>query len=174
MDGMYLQEKTQREKPSDFTFHVKMGEYEVTLSGSRDEVYKSVDDLPKLVTTVGKAFEAVKPKTVATLTVKTQAAKHESQTQSQNQNYPKIATTKNCNEAVLRLLETDWGKWRPRTDNELREALKANGLNFPTRTFPAVLGELVKSGRIKRWNTDTGFVYIQAEKEALNVKGEAE
>lgn len=174
MDGIYLQQKTHKEKPSGFTFHVKMGEYELTLIGSREDVYKSVDDLPKLVATVGKAFEAVKPKTVATLTVKTQAAKQENQTQTQNQNYPKIAATRNCDEAVLRLLGTDWGKWRPRTDNELREALRANGLSFPSRAFPTVLGELVKSGKIRRWNTDTGFVYIQAEKEALNVKGEVE
>jgi hypothetical protein len=174
MDGMYLQEKTQKEKPSGFTFHVRMGEYELTLSGSREEVYKSVDDLPRLVASVGKAFDTVKPKTVATLTVKTQAAKQENQTQTQSQNYPRIAATRNCDEAVLRLLGTDWGKWRPRTDNELREALRANGLSFPSRAFPAVLGELVKSGKIRRWNTDTGFVYIQAEKETLGVKGEAE
>jgi hypothetical protein len=104
------------------------------------------------------------------LTVKTEAVKQETKTQ----NYPRIASTESCDEAILRILGTDWGKWRPRTTEELRDALKANGLNFSGRVLAGVLIELVKRGRVRRWNTDTGFVYILAEKEALGVKGEAE
>jgi hypothetical protein len=38
----------------------------------------------------------------------------------------------------------------------------------------AVLMELVKKEKIRRWSTDTGYVYILAEKEALRSRGDAE
>jgi predicted transcriptional regulator len=70
----------------------------------------------------------------------------------------------------LRILETDWGKWRPRTIDELDEALKANGIEQSPRTLTGVLMELVKKEKIKRWNTNAGYVYILAETEALHQK----
>lgn len=165
-----MQSKQQKERPSHFTFRVKMGEYEIEVNGTREEVLKTMDDLPRLVSNVHKAFENVRPKTVATLTVKTEATKQETKTQTQN--YPKIAPTENCDRAILRLLETDWGKWRPRTIEELNSALKANGLNYTGRMLATVLVRLVKKGMIRRWNTDAGYVFILAEKETLGVKGE--
>jgi len=81
--------------------------------------------------------------------------------------YPKIQRTDECEEAVLRVLETDWGKWRPRTTAELKEALRANELSFSGRVFAGVLMGLVRKGKVRRWKTDAGFVYILAEKEAL-------
>lgn len=74
----------------------------------------------------------------------------------------------------MRILETDWGKWRPRTIDELDEALKANGSEQSPRTLGGVLMDLVKKGKIRRWNTNAGYVYILAEKEALHSKGEVE
>ena len=151
-----------------FTFRVKIGEYEVELRGAREEVLKTIDDLPKLVANVQKAFESAKPKTVTTLTVKTEPSKAEAQ------KYPKITNTESCDEAIVRALETDWGKWRPRTLDELKEALQANGLSYPGRVLAGVLMGLVKKGKIRRWNTDAGFVYILAEEETMRVRGEAE
>lgn len=156
--------------PADFAFRVKIGEYEVEIKGTREEVKKTIEELPTLITNVNKAFEIVKPKTVATLTIKTGTAKEETHTQK----YPKISPTENCDEAVVRILETDWGKWRPRTLDELREALQANGLNYSGRVLAGVLMGLVKKGKIRRWNTDAGFVYILVEEEALAVRKEAE
>jgi hypothetical protein len=165
-----LQDKIQKEKTSNFVFHVKLGEYEVGINGTREEVLRTIEDLPRLMTNVHKAFEIVKPKTVATLTVKTGATRQETKTQ----NYPRITKTENCDEAVLRILGTDWGKWRPRTVEELKDALRANGLSFSGRVLAGVLVELVKQGTVRRWNTDAGFVYILAEKETLGVRSEAQ
>ena len=64
-------EKSEKE-PKSFTFRIKIGEYEVEISGAHNEVTKTLEDLPSLVVKVHKAFENVKPKTVATLTVKTE------------------------------------------------------------------------------------------------------
>ncbi len=151
-----------------FVFRVKIGECEVELCGSREEVLKTVEDLQSLMANVRGAFEAVKPKTVATLTVKTDAATQSAAKEEKvTQKYPKIAPTDKCDEAVLRIMETDWGKWRPRTVAELKEALKANGLGFSGRDVAAVLLGLVKKRVIRRWKTDAGQVYILAEKEEL-------
>jgi hypothetical protein len=151
-----------------FVFRVKIGDYEVELCGSREEVLKTVEELSGLMANVRGAFEAVKPKTVATLTVKTDAAAAQSavgKEEKVTQKYPKIVRTDKCDEAVLRVLETDWGKWRPRTVGELNDALKANELNFSGREVAAVLLGSVRKGAIRRWKTDAGQVYILAEKE---------
>ncbi|MBX5328695.1 MAG: hypothetical protein QHH18_07035 [Candidatus Bathyarchaeota archaeon] len=153
------------EKRECFGFRVKIGEYEVEINGTREEVLKTVEDLPSLIVNIQRAFEAVKPKTVATLTIKKETPKEEAGAPAQK--YPKIMRTDNCGEAILRVLETDWGKWRPRTMDELREALKANELDFSGRVLAGVLMGLVKQGRVRRWKTDAGHVYILAEKETL-------
>jgi hypothetical protein len=83
------------------------------------------------------------------------------------QKYPKILRTAKCDEAILRILETDWGKWRPRTVTELKDALKENELKFSGRILAGVLMGLVRKGKVRRWKTDAGYVYILAEKESL-------
>ena len=144
-----------------------MGEYEIELCGTREDVTKTIEELPNLVANVHKAFDGVKPKTVTTLTVKAESGKKEPSKQS----YPRIQSSGSCDEAVLRLLETDWGKWRPRTLDELKAALDANGVRFGGRFLAGVLMELVKKEQIRRWNTDAGFVYILVEKEAVAPRG---
>jgi len=151
------------EQKGNFAFRVKMGEYEVEVNGTREEVLKTIKELPSLMAEVYKAFEGLKPRTTATLTVKTAAAKEKTPVQK----YPKILHAKSCSEAVLNVLETDWGKWRPRTFAELKEALKANGLRYPGRTLAGVLLGLVRKGKVRRWKTDAGHVYILAEEEIL-------
>ena len=158
-----MQEKEVREKQRNFVFRVKMGEYEVEINGAREEVLKTIQELPSLMGDVYRAFEGLKPKSEATLTVKQEAAKEKALMQKP----PKILRTGKCDEAVLRILETDWGKWRPRTVEELKEALKANELSFSGRMFAGVLMGLVRKGKVRRWKTDAGYVYILAEKEAL-------
>lgn len=146
-----------------FVFRVKMGDYEVEIDGDREEVLRTIKELPSLMVDVYKAFEVSKPKTTATLTVKTAGGKGEAAVRK----YPKILRVKSCGDAVLKVLETDWGKWRPRTVGELKEALKANGLRYPGRTLSGVLLGLVRKGKVKRWKTDAGCVYILAEEELL-------
>lgn len=146
-----------------FAFRVKMGEYEVEISGERGEVVNTIKELPNLMAEVHKAFEASKPKTKATITVKTEAKKGKTQVQK----YPKILRPESCREAISSILGTDWGKWRPRTVDELRQALKANELNYSGRTIAGVLLSLVNKGEVRRWRTDSGCVYILAEEEVL-------
>ena len=161
-------------KSGGFAFRVKIGEYEVEIQGTHEEVTKTLKDLPDLVTNVHKAFENVKPKTVTTLTVKTEpTAKAKATSKPPEQTYPKITSATNCEGAVLRLLETDWGKWRPRTMEELKDAMKANKMEYNTRILTGTLNTLADKGLVRRWNTTTGFVYILAEEKPLSSGGEA-
>jgi acylphosphatase len=164
--GITLPIKTaKRKKVEGFAFHIKFGEYEVEIQGTPEEVNKTLKDLPNIVANVHKAFESVKPKTVATLTVKTEpTAKSKETPKAPAQTYPKITDVVNCKEAVLRLLETDWGKWRPRTMEELKDAMKASKITYTKRTWERTLNKLAEKGMVRRWNTNTGFVYILAEK----------
>ena len=163
-----------KEKNEGFAFCIKLGEYEVEIHGTPEEVQKTLKDLPNIVANVHKAFETVKPKTVATLTVKTEpTAKTQETPKTPAQTYPKIGDVVNCQGAVLGLLETDWGKWRPRTMEELNDAMKANKITYTQRTLERTLNKLADKGMVRRWNTNTGFVYILAEKKSSKAGGSA-
>jgi hypothetical protein len=129
-----------------FSFRVKMGQREIEISGTREEVMKAIEELPQLMETIAKAFESTK------------TTKETSQTVSSV--YPSISAS-GCSEAVLQLLASDWGK-QPRGLPELGEALKANAVYYPSTTVSGVLSWLVRKNKIKRWKTDKGYVYVLA------------
>jgi hypothetical protein len=161
------------ESTGSFSFRVKIGEDEVEIRGTHEEVTKTLENLPSLVPSIHTAFDGLKPQTVATLTVKTQA-QPKTGTEETVQVFPKIATTSNSVEAVIKVLETDWGKWRPRTVEELKDAMKASGLKFSDRVLSETLDALARKCVVRRWNTNTGFVYILAERKDLELKEKAE
>lgn len=163
-----MPDKTARKAHGGFAFRLKMSDYEVEINGSYDNVLNTLKDLPTLIDNIERGFEKVKPKKVATLTVRTGAP---SSQKTASQQYPQISPTQKVDEAILKLLETDWGKWRPRTIEELGEALKASEMEPSPRTLAGVLMDLVKKEKVRRWNTSAGYVYILAEKEALHSRG---
>lgn len=170
------QKKKSEEKNEGFVFRVKLGEYEVEIRGTHAEVTKTIENLPNLFTNINKALEIAKPKTVATITVKTEPSPKEAAkaaAEAPAQKYPKIGSPASCDEAVLKLLETDWGKWRPRTMEELKEAINANGLKYPGRMLSATLDALAEKEKVQRWNTNAGFVYILAEEKTSSSGGKS-
>ncbi len=170
--GITLQKKGTDKNSGGFSLRVKIGDYEVELSGSRQEVMETVRNLPELIANVNKAFEVAKPKTIATITVKTaEETKTAKPAETPIQNFPKIAATENAEQAVLSILESDWGKWRPRTVEELKQAIQSNNLKFTDHVLDSALDGLSKKGLVRRWNTNTGFVYILAEQKVKS-KGE--
>ena len=160
-------ERMEEKKPENFGFRFRLGDYEVELNGTYEEVTKTIENLPNLAANINKALEIAKPKTVATLTVKTEPSEQGKPAQKVTaQTYPKIVSPADCDQAILRLLETEWGKWRPRTEEELGEAMKANQVKYTERTLTKTLNTLADKGKVRRWNTNTGFVYILAEKKS--------
>jgi len=141
-----------------FSLRVRLGQYEVEISGSRDEVMKTVDDLPSLVATISEAFSEAKAKDDTRN--RESASSEPVPSVHPSASYPSIQSTGNCSDAVLRLLSTDWGRVTPRSLPELVEAMKANAVHFPATTLSGVLNWLVRKGRIKRWKTDKGYVYV--------------
>ncbi len=163
-------EKETADGTGNFSFRMKIGDLEIEIKGTQEEVASTIENLPNMVPNIQKAFDSIKPKTVATLTVKTEPPKSSSEEPSQP--YPKIAAPTNCEEAVLRVLGTDWGKWRPRTMDELEEAVRSNGLKYSDRVFSEALDKLAKGGSLRRWNTNNGFVYILAEEKKIRSRDE--
>lgn len=148
-----------------FSFRVKINQDEIEISGTQKQVLKTIEDLPKLIENVSKAFNHINPKptTAEKAPIKVQLTPA---TAPPSKKYPAIKKAKNCSQAVLQLLATEWGAWRPRTMPEITEALKANATHYPSTTLSGVLSWLVKKGKVRRWKTDAGYVYILAEKEA--------
>ena len=130
-----------------FSFRVKMGQQEIEISGTREEVIKTIEELPSLVASISKASESTKNRDVAS--------------QPSTSTHPSVSSSASCSEAVLKLLETDWGR-QARTLTELGEALKANAVYYPSTTLSGVLAWLVRKNKIKRWKTDRGYVYVLA------------
>jgi hypothetical protein len=162
------------ENHGSFAFRIKLGDYEVEIKGTHEEVTKTIQNLPDLVASIQKAFEVAKPKTVTTLTVKTEppVVSARAAPKADAQTYPKVRSAANCEEAIIKLLETDWGKWRPRTMEELQDAMEANNIKYTKRGLAGTLNTLAEKGMVRRWSTNTGFVYILAEKKTSSHGGE--
>jgi len=143
-----------------FSLRVRLGQCEVEISGSRDEVLQTFEDLPNLVAAISEAFAGAGFEVSKESIVEQPTASHMSMPVSAV--CPSIQSSGNCSDAVLRLLETDWGKATPRTLPELIEAMRANAVHYPATTLSGVLNWLVRKGRVKRWKTDKGYVYVLA------------
>ncbi len=129
-----------------FSIRIKMEQQEIEISGTREEVIKTIEELPGLVTNILEAFKSTKNVRTASKSIAS--------------TYPSISSS-SCSDAVLQLLNTDWGK-QPRTSTEFGEALKANALHYPSTTLSGVLVWLVRKNKIKRWKIDKGYVYVLA------------
>ncbi|MCW3982032.1 MAG: hypothetical protein NWE81_02825 [Candidatus Bathyarchaeota archaeon] len=146
-----------------FSFRFKKDQNEIEISGTQKEVLKLIDDLPEIVE---KLFGAFTHRGSSSTSTEEQPVKVRltSSAKSPSKTYPSIKKAKNCSQAVLKLLDSEWGAWRPRTISEIEEALRANTIHYPTTTLSGVLSWLAKKGKVRRWKTDAGYVYILAEK----------
>ena len=129
-----------------FSFRVKIGSQEIEISGTKQEVLETIEELPNLLETILQTFGASKT--------------GERIIESFDSVYPSISAS-SCSEAILQLLKSNWGR-HPRSLTKLREALKANTIYFPSTTVSGVLAWLVRKNKIKRWKTDKGYVYVLA------------
>jgi predicted transcriptional regulator len=132
---------------------------------------RTIDDLPKLVTTVSEAFSQVQSEEHSNRNAE-QSAVPASLLQSPSITavataYPSIQSSGGCADAVMRLLATGWGRVAPRTLPEIVEAMRANAVHYPATTLSGVLNWLVRKGKVKRWKKDKGYVYVLAQANAM-------
>ena len=139
-----------------FHLRVKIGEVEVELSGERDQVLSTLDDLDQIVLKINSAINGETKKRKVTSPAKAEVSPHD---------FPTITRTSQCGEAVISLLSTEWGE-TPRTIGEIREAMEANAIFFPKTTISGVLVWLVKKGQLRRWkDKKKGYLYVINELE---------
>jgi len=129
----------------DFQVRIRLGDKEVEIRGTREEVLETFDNVDHLVERVREALDT--------------AEKGEPEPPKEATHYPKIKYTDKCSEAVLALLETPWGN-TPRSIRELREAMEANAIFFPKTTMSGVLVWLTKRGDLRRMkDPKRGYLY---------------
>jgi len=150
-----------------FSLRVRLGQCEVEISGNRDEVLRTVEDLPSLVALISEAFAQVGGKASQNGIVAPSVSPVSPSQSSPASVYPSIQSTRGCADAVLMLLTTDWGRAAPRTLPEIVEAMRVNAVHYPVTTLSGVLNWLVRKGRVKRWKTDKGYVYVLAQAYAM-------
>jgi len=151
-----------------FSLRVRLGHCEVEISGNRDEVLRTVEDLPSLVALISEAFSQVGGKALQDgIVAPSVSPVSPSQSSSPAPVYPSIQSTGGCADAVLMLLTTDWGRAAPRTLPEIVEAMRVNAVHYPVTTLSGVLNWLVRKGRVKRWKTDKGYVYVSTQASAM-------
>ncbi len=141
-----------------FTIRIRIGGNEVELSGSREDVLKSLEELPKIVNQVSGAFTA--STTSATIIPMPQQAKAEPPATSEE--FPTISVSLDtpCPDVIIRLLATDWGRKTPRVKEELMEAMHVNAIHYPEGTVKGRLTDLTKKGTLRRIKTERGYGYI--------------
>jgi len=145
-----------------FSLRVRLGQCEVEVSGSRDEVLQTVKDLPSLVSVISEAFAGAGVEMSGVPAGESVSSPSSSLPLPVSVVFPSIQSPGNCSDAVLRLLETEWGRATPRTLPELIEAMRANAVHYPATTLSGVLNWLVRKGKVKRWKTEKGYVYVLA------------
>lgn len=150
-----------------FSLRVRLGPCEVEISGTREDVLRTVNDMPKFVAVISEAFSKVQLTEAQSNNAIAQSSSLKSTSQSGSASvaagYPSIQSSGGCSDAVVRLLSTDWGRTSPRTLPEIIEAMRVNAVHYPVTTLSGVLNWLVRKGKVKRWKTEKGYVYVLAQ-----------
>ncbi|MFQ5950506.1 MAG: hypothetical protein ACE5KH_00305 [Candidatus Geothermarchaeales archaeon] len=137
-----------------YLIRVKIGDREIEIGGTKEDVLATFEEqLPAIVEKTTAAFvraeqghaEGVEGAEIAGGGLKSEL--------------PAIPPVKSCSEGVMELFKTKWGM-RPRTIGDVREALRANEVLYPVTTISGVLVNLTRHGKIRRWKTASGYVYV--------------
>ena len=135
----------------EFSMSIKMGKYEIQLSGSKEDVIEILDRLPGIIGALTEAFN---------LTVKGTNSMVEEEGEVEEYPTLTIPPSANCPEAIVSILSTEWGRKTPRTLKEILEALKLNALHYPKGTVSGRLADMTRKGILRRVKTERGYGYI--------------
>jgi hypothetical protein len=138
---------------------MKKGDIELEVSGTEKEVTSTFEHIDKLADKFFGAFSISKTTDRSSIALPRPDVGDSSElSPPTGTEVPVISKAKSASEAVLRLLASEWGQ-RPRALSEFRAALHANAMPYPGTTLSGVLFNLVKSGRVRRFKTVSGYVY---------------
>lgn len=131
-----------------FMFRIRLGDNEVELSGTREDVLASIVDLPRMVEQVSQAFTHRSDADVNRATME----------------YPSLTVNPSlsCPEAIKKLLATAWGRKTPRKLGEIIEVMRVNAVHYPIGTVKGRLTDLTKRGALRRIKGVGGYGYLLA------------
>lgn len=141
-----------------FKVRVKVGDNEVEISGTQEEVMNTLGNVSEIVRKVVEAFGEVQTHTNPPAPT---GGRGEKITLG-NLEYPSLSLDPgiSCPEAIVKLLTTDWGRKQPRALGELLEAMKVNAIHYPEGTVKGRLTDLTKRGALRRIKGERGYGYI--------------
>jgi hypothetical protein len=133
-----------------FTLRIRLGDREVELRGTREDVLTSLADLPRMVEQVAQAFAHRGEVPAASPAPTTE--------------YPSLTVdpSLSCPEAIQQLLATPWGRTAPRKLGEILEAMRVNAIHYPVGTVKGRLTDLTKRGVLRRIKGPGGYGYLVA------------
>ena len=137
----------------------KIGDTEIQFEGPRNDMLDMIEkDLPKIVESLNKIpkidLSAVTPRETIQTVIKPAL-------QGEKESYPSIQA-KSCADAIITLLSTEWGKMKPRSISEIRSAFEVNALHYSEKVIGFTLTRLTKKQKLRRWKTESGFIYTVA------------
>jgi len=77
----------------------------------------------------------------------------------QKQSLPRISKSRGLTDAILSLLQTEWGK-TPREWGEISEALRRNALHYSKGSVTGTLTLLTQSGKLRRIKEGRSYKYV--------------
>jgi hypothetical protein len=137
-----------------YVIRVRIGEKEIEIQGSKEDVLETFDKkLPSIIEKASDAFDIIEEAKSAEVSAPPK------EVAMKEAPYPSISGVSGCSDGVIKLFSTEWGK-KPRTIGEIKAALEANTLFYPVTTVSGVLVGLVRQGKLRRWKTAGGYVYV--------------
>ena len=137
-----------------FSIRLRIGNNEIELSGSHEDVMNTFQNIGELVSRTSDAFGQTP--------YQPPAQHNEPVHKNSDESFPSISIdpATPCPDAIVQILSTDWGKKEPRTLGELLAAMKVNAIHYPEGTVKGRLTDLTKRGVLRRISSPKGYEYI--------------
>ncbi|UCD73180.1 MAG: hypothetical protein JSW01_00625 [Candidatus Bathyarchaeota archaeon] len=140
-----------------FSLRVQIGEYEIELSGNREEVLSTLNELPSIVEKISRSFNLSERGVHRVTEIERQD--DEASADEASEAVPTIPRPAGPSDAITKLLSTEWGR-KPRVWQEINDALTINAIYYSKGSITGTLTNLTKKGKLRRIKTEKGFGYI--------------
>jgi len=139
-----------------FSIRVRIGNCEIELSGRKEEVMKTLNELPRVMETVSKSFESAMEEQTRIPPVR---EVKRAEVVEPPEAIPTIPKPSGPSDAIIKLLSTEWGR-KPRIWQEINDALMTNAIYYSKGSITGTLTNLTKKNKLRRIRTEKGYGYI--------------
>jgi hypothetical protein len=140
-----------------FSLRVQIGECEIELSGNKEEVMATLNDLPSIVEKISRSFNL--PGKELPRISPIEKKENELRESEISETFPTIPRPSGPSDAITKLLSTEWGR-KPRVWQEINDALTINAIYYSKGSITGTLTNLTKKGKLRRIKTEKGYGYI--------------